>query len=195
MINIEKEGMMHVLLRLLGGGKRGRGAITTTEFDKDHVLTASLTSVEDQARSLADFGDPAVVDALRHVNEAKEHSTRNPFILKHYLTQMSRENLLKLTNVMGPENKNLLQKQKALKSCLFWADVMQFRLKEGKFKACEALQEQLTLLLFQKAYMNNEGAIEWKNLKNDVDDTIKVIDEREGEQKAMQRMRDAGHMI
>jgi hypothetical protein len=193
--NIEKEGMLHVLLRLMGGGKRGRGAITTTEFDKDQVLIASLTSVEDQARSLADFGDAAVVDAVRHVNEAKEHVIGNPFILKHYLTQMTRDQLLKLTNVMGPENKNLPQKQKALKSCLFGADVMQFRLKEGKFKACEALQEQLTLLLFQKGYMNNEGAVEWKSIKNDVDDAIKAIDEREGEQKALQRMRDAGLMV
>ena len=61
------------------------------------------------------------------------------------------------------------------------ADITQFRLKESKLKACEISQENLATLLFQKGYMSNGGQIEWRNLKSDIDDAVKKIDEREGE--------------
>ena len=153
--------------------------------DDDEVENVVETAKENLMTTLNLLGASGDVEFQQVVTSIHQHAVKtenDKYNFKKELVKFPRDCLQRLNLVNGPKDKNLRHKLITLKSIIFADALKLFRTKANKVKLAEKAMEEVIAYMLASCYGNDEGQIQWSNIRVQCEDQISVLDKAAGVQ-------------
>jgi hypothetical protein len=182
--NIEKEGMLHVLLRLMCGAKRKNAG--DDAGDKEVVLDTNKKFINTKMIETRNCDSPSIQALRAEIERLVELSKTHPGqTLKAFLSQTSVADLKKLVEIA--QIKNNEQKYRLIKGMCYPNFIRTIKEMTDIIADMEMAMMETARLLSADAFMNDgTGLISWKDLHQFCQDAISEKERQYGAHVAQQ---------